>query len=268
MTNKDLKQFYTNYADEINSKRLNSPFKVRRYAHYCQYKSILDQVQPGETVLDAGCGEGALSVMLAKKGAIVTGTDISEPNIVAAKKYAAENDVTINFLVADIENLPFNNDSFDVVVSSHVLEHIPDFDKGLKEIVRIGKSKTVVAIPTILNLCSLVQVGGGQYYLKGPRSFLAILKGFIFMLVALVTGREGVDEGYAGNGVEHIFRFPWILRKKVQHYKFIITYQEASTLCVPFFEFLLPVSKFMDRFKHLVFLRNFGYGTTYVIRKR
>ena len=78
------KEFYTDYADHINSKRLGSPHALRRYAHEQQYKSFLDRVSSGQQVLDAGCGEGALSIMLAKKGAIVTGTDISIPNIQAS----------------------------------------------------------------------------------------------------------------------------------------------------------------------------------------
>ncbi len=263
----NLKEFYTSYADQINTKRFNSPYKLRRYAHVKQYQSVLDQVKSGDRVLDAGCGEGALSVMLAKKGAIVTGTDISEPNILAAKQYAAQEGVEIEFQVADIESLPFGDNTFDVVVSSHVLEHIPDFDQGLREIVRISNKKTVVAIPTVFNGCSWVQIGGSQFFLKGPRSFFAFFYGFLLMLAALIQGKEGVDEGYAGNGVEHIFRFPWILKQKIKRHGFTLIYQEASTLSGPYFATLIPLYKFIDRFKHFPILRSLGYGTTYVIKK-
>lgn len=263
----DLKEFYTDYADHINEKRLRSEYKIRRYAHDCQYNSVLNQVQPQTRVLDAGCGEGALSVMLAKKGAIVTGTDISEPNIEAAKAYAAAEGVVIDFRVADIENLPFNENEFDIVVSSHVLEHIPDFDKGLREIMRVTKKRAVVAIPTIINMCSLVQVGGSQYYGKGLRAFAALPIGFYRMVRAFLLREEGVDEGYAGNGVVHIFRFPSVMRKKITHYGYRLTYQEASTLAFPYFEFLLPLSRLCDRLRGVWVFRNFGYGTTFVIEK-
>lgn len=263
----DLKKFYTNYDDRIYEKRFSSKYAVRKYAHHCQYESVLNQVVPGMRVLDAGCGDGMLSLMLARKGAVVTGTDISEPNIVAAKKFASEEGLDIDFRVADIENLPFQDSEFDIVVSSHVLEHIPDFDKGLKEIMRVTKKTAVVAIPTILNGCSFVQVGGGQYYLKGVRSFLALPVGFLLMVTAWVLGREGVDEGYAGNGVVHIFRFPWIMRNKIKKYGFSLKAQEASTLCLPYFESLLPVSKKLDTLRSKNFFRNLGYGTTFVIEK-
>jgi 2-polyprenyl-3-methyl-5-hydroxy-6-metoxy-1,4-benzoquinol methylase len=206
--------------------------------------------------------------MLAKKGAIVTGTDISIPNIEAAKKYAEKEGQQINFLLADLEKLPFDDSSFDVVVCSHVLEHVPDFDMGFKEIMRVSSEKTVVAIPTILNLCSFIQVGGGQYYLKRPKSFAAVFFGGLLTLSALLRFSVGVDEGYVGKkGVTHIFRFPSVMRKKIKKYNYTLVHQEASTLCIPFFPSLLPVSRFLDRYKKKFILRELGYGTTYVIKK-
>lgn len=263
----ELKQFYSDYADKINTKRLNSPYAVRRYAHARQYKSVLDYVSSGDTVLDAGCGEGALSIMLAQKGAQVTGTDISVPNVEASNTYAKEQGVHAVFQVADLENLPFPDNSFDVVVCSHVLEHIPDFDKGLHELVRVSRKRVVFAVPTIINMCSWVQVGGGQYYLKGPRSFLSLPWGFLKMCGAFIAQTEGVDEGYAGNDVPHVFRFPSVIRKKLKKYGYRLTVQEASTLCIPFFETLLPVSKKLDTLSKAPVFRNFGYGTTFVVEK-
>ena len=263
----DLKHFYTGYADEIDSKRFHSPYAVRRYAHDKQYNSVLSFVTEGDTVLDAGCGEGTLSRMIAMKGAIVTGTDISEPNVANAKKIAEGEGLTIAFQTADLENLPFPDNSFDVVVCSHVLEHIPDFDKGLQEIFRVARKRVVFAVPTIMNLCSWVQVGGGQYYLKGPRSFLSLPWGGIKMVAAYITGQEGVDEGYAGNDVTHIFRFPSVLRKKLKRYGYHLEAQEASTLLIPFFNTLLPLSQQLDRLSKKPFFRDCGYGTTFVIDK-
>lgn len=264
----DLKDFYTGYSDEIDSKRYNSPYAVRRYAHDKQYRSVLRFVNQGETVLDAGCGEGSLSRMIAEKGAVVTGTDISEPNVENAARLAKEQNLQITFKTADLENLPFPDNSFDVVVCSHVLEHIPDFDKGLQEIFRVAKKKVVFAVPTIMNLCSWVQVGGGQYYLKGPRSFLALPWGGLKMIHAYILRKEGVDEGYAGNDVPHVFRFPSVLRKKLKRYGYYLEEQEASTLLIPFFATLLPFSRLLDRLTKKPFFRDCGYGTTFVIDKQ
>ncbi len=267
---KENKDFYSEYSDNIIVKRFESPSLLRRYAHRQQYLVFLKYIKPGMKVLDAGCGEGILAVMMAKAGASVTACDISKPNIDTCVKYAATEKVSdITFLLADSENLPFDDNSFDLVVSSHVLEHLPNFDKGLTELMRVTKNRAVVAIPTIMNLCSLVQVGRGAFWYKGKRMIFALPFGILRMLLALIFVREGVNEFYTGNkDLVHIFRFPWIMQKKIVKYGFKLIEYEASSLCLPHFQFLLPLIKFLDRYKNIKFLRNFGYGTTYVIEKK
>lgn len=267
--NKDNKVFYSEYSDNIIMKRFESPNQLRRYAHRQQYLVFLKYIKPGMKVLDAGCGEGILAVMMAKMGAAVTACDISKPNIDVCIKYAAEEKVdNISFLLADSENLPFPDNSFDLVVSSHVLEHLPDFDKGLTEVMRVTKERAVVAIPTIMNLCSLVQVGRGAFWYRGKRMLFALPFGFVRMLLALIFSREGVNEFYTGNkNLVHIFRFPWVMKKKIKKYRLKLVEYEASTLCLPHFQFLLVLIKFLDKYKNRKFFRNFGYGTTYVIEK-
>lgn len=267
VTNAQVKEFYKSHADRIQEKRAESPYPLRRYVHDMQYQSILRYVEPGMKVLDAGCGEGTLSVLMAKKGAIVTGCDISRPNIRAAEKYALEAKISANFLFADSEHLPFADSSFDLVVSSHVLEHLPDFDAGLKEVMRVTRSKAVIAIPTVLNACSLVQVGKGWFFLKGPRSFLALPWGFLRMCWALITRAEGVDERYESENVPHVFRFPWILHGKAQRLGFAVVAQEASSVCLPYFASFIPFIRFLDKYR-VGTLKNFGYGTTYVLEKK
>ena len=264
----ETKQFYTTYSDEIRRKRSESKYPLRAYAHKMQYESVAQFVQPGMRVLDAGCGDGVLSFMLLERGALVTGTDISEPNIARAEERAKAMGVAdkIQFQVADSENLPFPNNSFDLVVSSHVLEHLPDFDKGLAEIFRVTKQRAVVAIPTICNPCSWVQVAGSQFYLPGPRSFLGLFLGFFKMCAAFVVRSEGVNESYTGHEVPHVFRFPRIFREKVAQQNGRVIRQEASSVCLPFFSTLLPVVKFLDRYRAGV-LSWAGYGTTYYIEK-
>lgn len=233
-----------------------------------QYEGILKFVRPGIKVLDAGCGDGVLSVLMANKGAMVVGCDFSKPNIEAAKGYITEHHITnVEFLVGDVEHLPFQNNSFDLVVSSHVLEHLPSFDQGLREIMRVTKKRAIIAIPTVLNFCSFVQVGRGWFYLKGLKSFAAFFTGIAKTVWALVTGREGVNETYGGVGVPHVFRFPWVMKGKVKSFGFHLVSYQADCLCFPYFESLLPCIKFLDRFKERKILRNFGYGTTFVIEK-
>ncbi len=89
-------------------------------------------------VLDLGCDSWYGSAELIKLGAnIVQAVDIDEEAIVFAKKnYAAKN---LLFTVSDAKSLPFKNQSFDVIVSFEVIEHIKDYRRYLKEVLRVLK---------------------------------------------------------------------------------------------------------------------------------
>lgn len=96
---------------------------------------------------------------------------------------------------------------------------------------------------------------------------MAFFIGIVKTVWAFVTEREGVNETYGGADVPHIFRFPWVMKKKVKRFGFHLVSYQADCLCLPYFEFLLPTIKFLDRFKNRGILRNLGYGTTFVIEK-
>jgi len=73
----------------------------------------------GKTILDAGCGLGHYSILLAKKGAKVTGIDISDKMIHIAEKNAEEASVNCRFFVGDLQDLSmFRSNLFDLVTSS------------------------------------------------------------------------------------------------------------------------------------------------------
>ena len=76
----------------------------------------LDNVE-GKRVLDIGCGAGQYAVLLAKKGAIVTGIDLSPVGIEVAKKTAAANDVEdrCTFFVSQFSDSNFPDGQFDII---------------------------------------------------------------------------------------------------------------------------------------------------------
>lgn len=269
MESRDVKSFYETYGDRIVDKRLNSPYPLRRYAHRTGYASIARLIKPGESVLDAGCGEGVLSWYLAERGANVTAMDISKPNLKNAKTFLEKRGVIdrVRLVQGDAENLPFPDSSFDWVVSSHVLEHLPDFDKGLAEIRRVTKRRAIVALPTCLNMAAASQLGGADFWRFTKRALLALPLG-LFRILANIKG-EGVQEGYAGVGeLPHVWRYPWVMRRRLKAGGFGIVRFEAATLIVPYFGFLLPLVKFLDRYKHWPLLRNLGYGSIAVLKKQ
>lgn len=72
---------------------------------------------PGTRVLDVACGTGNTALPLARRGAIVTGVDIA-PNLLAqARERAAADGLAITFEEGDAEQLPYPDESFDLVVS-------------------------------------------------------------------------------------------------------------------------------------------------------
>lgn len=92
------------------------------------------------SICDICCGTGDFTELLVSKfpGAIVTGTDANENMI----KIAKEKNIKANFLNSYVSNLPFNDESFDLVSVSFATRNIffaNDFDKSLTEIKRVLK---------------------------------------------------------------------------------------------------------------------------------
>ena len=90
----------------------------------------------GRDLLDYGCGHGMASVVMARQGARVVGFDLSEGYIREAQLRAKVNQVDIQFQVADAEELPFHDHSFDAVWGCAILHHL-DLAKAGRELRRI-----------------------------------------------------------------------------------------------------------------------------------
>jgi SAM-dependent methyltransferase/uncharacterized small protein (DUF1192 family) len=98
----------------------------------------------GRRVLDAGCGIGYGSAILAEAGAEeVVGIDIAEDVIEAAR---AHESAEIHFEVGDVRELPFDDESFDAVVSFEVIEHVAEHEVALGEFARVLRSGGIVAV--------------------------------------------------------------------------------------------------------------------------
>lgn len=97
------------------------------------------------TVLDVGCGVGVLSDWLAGQGYAVTGVDTDEALMERMKA---------PHRVASIDALPFEDGSFDALVVSEVLEHLPVevFERSRGEMARVARTAIVVTVPNAESL--------------------------------------------------------------------------------------------------------------------
>ena len=102
------------------------------------FPEILGAVAGAPSVLDVGCGSGRLAVELARRGADVTGIDVSDARLDAARRRAAEARVDARFLHADMtEPLPFADAGFAAAVSRLALMIAPDPVAVLREAGRV-----------------------------------------------------------------------------------------------------------------------------------
>jgi len=115
-------EFASQYAQKMTERELAG---VESDANMSRFLQIVGDVS-GLTVLDAGCGEGYLSRILAQRGANVTGIDISSRLIEMAR--AKESEGAITYQVADLSQpLPAYEGRFDLVASFFVLNDVYDY---------------------------------------------------------------------------------------------------------------------------------------------
>ena len=114
-----------------------------------KFKEYLDLLgmKPKDKVLDVGCGKGIFLARTRKTYKVKgVGVDFSSKSIARAKKWSKTNLV---FQVADATKLPFDDQTFDYVLSFDTLEHIQDQEKALSEMVRVLKGKGKLLIYTL-----------------------------------------------------------------------------------------------------------------------
>ncbi len=105
----------------------------------------LARIQPGDQILEVGCGTGTLTLAARLKAgaqSLVAGIDIAPDMIETARRKATKAGLDVQFQLGRIEEIPYPDGQFDLVLSSLMMHHIPGDaakQQGLKEIFRVLK---------------------------------------------------------------------------------------------------------------------------------
>ena len=142
-------------------------------AHWDEYESqghrrgndIADRLRPftefeGRRALDVGCGNGAISLVLAQLGCEVIGADLNYTAVSnAAKRPEGGPGLAADFLRGVSESLPFPSGSFDLIVCNDVLEHVSSHKRTLRELARVVKPGGLIycKFPNLLSLTNLMK---------------------------------------------------------------------------------------------------------------
>lgn len=113
---------------------------LRLYPHWEEMLKIIQRFRNGGRFLDVGCAYGLL-VNVASKSFESYGIDISRFAVKKSKEYCGG-----NISRASALDLPFRDESFDVVTIIDTLEHVPDFNRCLKDIFRVLKRTGVLLL--------------------------------------------------------------------------------------------------------------------------
>jgi SAM-dependent methyltransferase len=113
----------------------------------------LGRIAEGEHVLDIGSGAGTDSLVAAQmvgQNGHVTGIDMTPEMLAKARNAAAElGQQNVEFVAAEAERLPFDEASFDVVISNGVIDLIPDKDAVFSEIFRVLRPEGRIQIADV-----------------------------------------------------------------------------------------------------------------------
>ena len=120
---------------------------VDAWRTYENYPILLDMMRAGKTgkFLDIACGTGHLLKAASNRGLKTYGVDISKEGV----KISQNNSPKSEIQVARGEALPYTDNQFDYICCIGALEHFLDINKGLKEMVRVGKThaKYCIVVP-------------------------------------------------------------------------------------------------------------------------
>ena len=145
-------------------------------------------------ILDIGCQFGDISLPLAPDAKYIVGLDMSMRSIRIAKDYAGlQNIDNASFVVAEVGALPFESNSFDVILFLEVIEHLSNAELSLSEIHRVLKPNGFLLIGTPQKI---------GFLNSGMHLLVNIFTVFLKIILTLKTRRDDFFKGLQSFGIE------------------------------------------------------------------
>ena len=141
----ELQDLYRNSSQKVRKITLKAEDAEKHYGRYVNF--VLRYAQSG-SFLDIGCGSGWSSYLFSQKNMDVRGMDLHESG------YEAPESETLKFEKGDAQNLKFSDEMFDNVSTNECLEHVPDPELALREMIRVLKpgGHLFIVGPNLLSL--------------------------------------------------------------------------------------------------------------------
>jgi len=143
---KAISDVYNRFGDYYHDSRKKTSGRLHNeFIDIPATLSLLPNSLKNKKILDAGCGSGIYSVLLTKKDGEVIGVDISKKMIEIATRQTPKG-LNIKYLVSGLYDLPFKNESFDIIVCNYVLENVEDLAKVFEQFFKVLTKKGVCII--------------------------------------------------------------------------------------------------------------------------
>ena len=128
-----------------------SKWSVTQNEEYLEAYFTFCRMLPDDSLLDVACGTGEFSLFAAPRIYKAVGVDISDRMIELARHQASENRVAnATFLCRDVSGIPWDDDSFSIVICKSAFHHIHDYEKIIGEMVRCCKKGGRISIQDIV----------------------------------------------------------------------------------------------------------------------
>lgn len=171
------------------------------------YKKL--EIHPGDSILEVGCGNGALwekNLDYIIDDVSITLTEMCEEMIEDAQSNLKGSGRNFKFQIADMDKLPFADESFDVVIANHILFYMKDIDRVLSEIKRVVKPGGKVYCSTI-----------GKNHMKELEGLMLSFSHNVRIPEDKLSSKFGLEngeeilKGYFSNIVKHLYEAKFVV---------------------------------------------------------